>query len=167
MPEGWSPYGVMGMGGNVWEWEETEVDLVNDDPTGLRAARGGRWFNTGNGNHECLHRDDDDRPWFRTARDRFRVARDPAGSTAGISACHSTRRRFSAVVVSPGNSDVSFQITPRSRKVHSPQRPGQLPDCRRDRGWFPAFAHMSGGRSTTCARVLGSLARRTRSVVSL
>lgn len=27
---GLSPYGVMGLGGNVWEWEETEPDLMND-----------------------------------------------------------------------------------------------------------------------------------------
>ncbi len=27
---GLSPYGTMGQGGNVWEWEETDLDLVND-----------------------------------------------------------------------------------------------------------------------------------------
>ncbi|MFO0915252.1 MAG: SUMF1/EgtB/PvdO family nonheme iron enzyme [Pirellulales bacterium] len=38
-----SPYGVMGMGGNVWEWEETEVDLVNDNGASFRGLRGGSW----------------------------------------------------------------------------------------------------------------------------
>jgi formylglycine-generating enzyme required for sulfatase activity len=41
---GLSPYGVMGLGGNVWEWEETEFDLVNDDSTSFRGVRGGNWF---------------------------------------------------------------------------------------------------------------------------
>jgi formylglycine-generating enzyme required for sulfatase activity len=43
-----SPYGTAGQGGNVWEWEETESDLVNDSPTidsssSPRGDRGGRW----------------------------------------------------------------------------------------------------------------------------
>ena len=41
---GLSPYGVMGQGGNVWEWEETEFDLVNDQwfvcPRGARRRLG-------------------------------------------------------------------------------------------------------------------------------
>jgi hypothetical protein len=40
---GLSPYGVMGLGGNVWEWEETEFDLMNDGGSSLRGVRGGRW----------------------------------------------------------------------------------------------------------------------------
>lgn len=38
-----SPYGTGGQGGNAYEWEETEVDLVNDDPTAARGGRGGHW----------------------------------------------------------------------------------------------------------------------------
>ena len=34
----------MGLGGNVWEWEETEFDLVNDDRLSFRGVRGGNWF---------------------------------------------------------------------------------------------------------------------------
>ena len=30
---GLSPYGTMGQGGNVLEWQETEFDLVNDSST--------------------------------------------------------------------------------------------------------------------------------------
>jgi formylglycine-generating enzyme required for sulfatase activity len=40
---GLSKYGVMGMGGNAWEWEETEFDLQNDNPSSVRGLRGGSW----------------------------------------------------------------------------------------------------------------------------
>lgn len=45
---GLSPYGVMGMNGNVWELEETERDLVNDTSPSFRGVRGGAWFNGDN-----------------------------------------------------------------------------------------------------------------------
>ena len=38
-----SPYGTAGQGGNVFEWEETDVDLVNDSTSSFRGARGGSW----------------------------------------------------------------------------------------------------------------------------
>lgn len=40
-----SPYGIMGLGGNVVEWEESFFDLVTSDVTdsGHRAIRGGSW----------------------------------------------------------------------------------------------------------------------------
>ncbi len=42
---GTSPYGTVGQAGNVWEWEETEADLVNDSTNGLipHGIRGGDW----------------------------------------------------------------------------------------------------------------------------
>ena len=40
---GLSPNGVMGMGGNVFEWQETESDLVNDNGSSSRVLRGGDW----------------------------------------------------------------------------------------------------------------------------
>jgi hypothetical protein len=40
---GLSPYGVMGLGGNVWEWEETELDFVNDVVSRVHGVRGGYW----------------------------------------------------------------------------------------------------------------------------
>jgi formylglycine-generating enzyme required for sulfatase activity len=38
-----SPYGTAGQGGNVFEWEETEFDLVNDVTSSDRGDRGGGW----------------------------------------------------------------------------------------------------------------------------
>ena len=40
---GLSPYGTMGQGGNVFEWEETDFDLVNDSSSSARGRRGGEW----------------------------------------------------------------------------------------------------------------------------
>jgi len=41
---GLSPYGVMGLGGNVNEWEETSDDLANSSAFSNRGVRGGAWF---------------------------------------------------------------------------------------------------------------------------
>jgi autotransporter-associated beta strand protein len=40
---GFSPYGTMGQGGNVWEWNETASDGDNNSVTELRSMRGGPW----------------------------------------------------------------------------------------------------------------------------
>ena len=40
---GLSPYGTMGQGGNVMEWEETDANLVNGPVTDVRGIRGGYW----------------------------------------------------------------------------------------------------------------------------
>ncbi|MCE2815505.1 MAG: SUMF1/EgtB/PvdO family nonheme iron enzyme [Planctomycetaceae bacterium] len=40
---GLSPYGVMGLGGNVFEWEESSEDLANSSGFSLRGFRGGFW----------------------------------------------------------------------------------------------------------------------------
>jgi formylglycine-generating enzyme required for sulfatase activity len=40
---GLSPYGVMGLGGNVIEWEESSGDLLNSSGSSLRGFRGGSW----------------------------------------------------------------------------------------------------------------------------
>jgi len=42
---GLSPYGTMGQGGNVYERDETDYDLVNDSSTSDRGVRGGYWSN--------------------------------------------------------------------------------------------------------------------------
>ena len=43
---GLSHYGVMGLGGNVFEWEETATDLTNNDGSENRGRRGGNWSTT-------------------------------------------------------------------------------------------------------------------------
>ena len=40
---GASPFGTVAQAGNVWEWEETAVDLVNNDPNENRGFRGDNW----------------------------------------------------------------------------------------------------------------------------
>ena len=40
---GLSPYGVMGLGGNVFEWEESSFDLANSSGSSSRGIRGGGW----------------------------------------------------------------------------------------------------------------------------
>lgn len=38
-----SPFGTVAQSGNVWEWEETEDDLANDDPHAPHGIRGSDW----------------------------------------------------------------------------------------------------------------------------
>jgi formylglycine-generating enzyme required for sulfatase activity len=40
---GLSPYGVMGLGGNVFEWEESSLDRANGNGNSRRGRRGGSW----------------------------------------------------------------------------------------------------------------------------
>jgi formylglycine-generating enzyme required for sulfatase activity len=40
---GLSPYGIMGLGGNAYEMEQTESDLTNDNSLFRRGVRGGNW----------------------------------------------------------------------------------------------------------------------------
>lgn len=41
---GLSPYGTMAQGGNAWEWEETDFDLMNGTGLSDRGFRGGSWI---------------------------------------------------------------------------------------------------------------------------
>jgi formylglycine-generating enzyme required for sulfatase activity len=42
-PGGFSPYGTMGQGGNVWQWTETSLSKLNNNPQESRVLRGGEW----------------------------------------------------------------------------------------------------------------------------
>ena len=52
---GLSPFGIMGLGGNVYEWEETSFDLNNSSGSSARGLRGGIWSNDSN-NLSSSHR---------------------------------------------------------------------------------------------------------------
>ena len=41
---GLSPWGTMGQGGNVWEWNETAYDGTNNSADENRDLRGGIWY---------------------------------------------------------------------------------------------------------------------------
>ena len=45
---GLSPYGIMGLGGNVFEWEETAFSLNNSSGSSARGIRGGDWVGYSN-----------------------------------------------------------------------------------------------------------------------
>jgi len=49
-----SPFGTVGQAGNVWEWDETAVDLVNDDPQAVHGIRGSSWSSGGNNDPTSL-----------------------------------------------------------------------------------------------------------------
>ena len=42
---GLSPFGTIGQGGNIWQWQESEINAPNDSasPTEGRVVRGGSW----------------------------------------------------------------------------------------------------------------------------
>jgi len=51
MAGGLSPYGTMAQGGNMWEMEESDRDLINDSSSpARRGRRGGDWTDTTNDN---------------------------------------------------------------------------------------------------------------------
>ncbi len=79
---GLSPYGVMGLGGNVWEWEETEVDLVNDNPSVARGMRGGMWQVTSDLLSASFRHQSDPRGVSGAVASGFRVASIPEPSSA-------------------------------------------------------------------------------------
>ena len=43
---GASPYGTVGQGGNVWEWEESSFDMANSSINVERGVRGGDWIHS-------------------------------------------------------------------------------------------------------------------------
>ena len=78
---GLSPYGTMGQGGNVWEWEETDGDLANGPAPGssARGIRGGFWSNISGDLSSSVRGDFN--PSFGFDSFGFRVASIPEPST--------------------------------------------------------------------------------------
>lgn len=74
-----SPYGTAGQGGNVWEWEETAFDLVNDSTSEFRGNRGGSWVNNSLGLLSGVRRQEN--PFNSPNAIGFRVASVPEPST--------------------------------------------------------------------------------------
>jgi hypothetical protein len=77
-----SPYGTVAQGGNVDEWEETALDLINDSPGELRGARGGSWIHTITTLDYSSSFRNQDLPFREPNNGGFRVARtapEPAG----------------------------------------------------------------------------------------
>ncbi len=76
---GLSPYGTMGQGGNVWEWEETDFDLVNNSSSSARGIRGGSWSLSSGFLHASIRSFED--PSFEDFLVGFRVASIPEPTT--------------------------------------------------------------------------------------
>jgi hypothetical protein len=70
---GLSPYGVMGLGGNAREWDESSSDLANSIGSSSRGLRGGYWGDFGSSNLSSSSRDDGN-PRNENNRIGFRVA---------------------------------------------------------------------------------------------
>ena len=98
---GLSPYGTMGQGGNVFEWNESAFDGTNSSSSENRAIRGGFWFGTEIQLRSNLGRDSVD-PTFQTNFFGFRVASVPEPSTyvlvlMGAGALYLWKRRKSSL----------------------------------------------------------------------
>ena len=75
-----SAYDTYAQGGNVYEWDETDVDLVNDDPDAARGVRGGRWSFSTDYNLSSVNRYADS-PALEAGNVGFRVAAVPEPSS--------------------------------------------------------------------------------------
>ena len=77
---GLSPYGTMGQGGNVFEWNESGFDRSNSSASESRAIRGGSWSSAGHNLSSSLRNNNG--PTFELGSTGFRVASVPEPSTA-------------------------------------------------------------------------------------
>lgn len=123
---GLSPYGTMGQGGNVWEWNESNhafsgSTASNDDPSASRVTRGGRWDtdstklhrNTGRSSSLPGTNNFTNMPGFRIARTRVlnnwsQIGSDITGTGVGDGAGISTALNDAGNIVayaSPYNID--------------------------------------------------------------
>jgi formylglycine-generating enzyme required for sulfatase activity len=97
---GSSPYGTMGQGGNVWEWNESAYNGTNSSSTEVRAQRGGFWPSDAFGLSSSLR--GLDAPASQDVAIGFRVASVPEPSTyalllLGAGAAYLWKRRKSSL----------------------------------------------------------------------
>ena len=71
---GLSPYGVMGLGGNASEWEESSGDLANSSGPSNRGIRGGNWTDYGSSDLSSSSRYSGNGPSLEFFLIGFRVA---------------------------------------------------------------------------------------------
>ncbi len=94
---GLSAYGTMGQNGNVWEWNESAYDGINNSSSENRAIRGGNWNNAGLNLRSSIRFDVS--PSSSDGNVGFRVASVPEPSStvlmisAGLLALARRRRR--------------------------------------------------------------------------
>jgi formylglycine-generating enzyme required for sulfatase activity len=79
---GLSPYDVMGLGGNVSEWEESSDDLANSSGSSSRGIRGGRWSSSFSGLSSSSRGSFD--PSDTDSDFGFRVASLPSSAAAAV-----------------------------------------------------------------------------------
>jgi len=79
---GLSPFGIMGLGGNVFEWEETTFDLTNGLGSSSRGVRGGNWNN--NSNNLSSSTRNNNNPANENNNIGFRVASPGYGAGAAV-----------------------------------------------------------------------------------
>ena len=79
---GLSPYGTMGQGGNVWEWNESAYAGTNSLSSEARAIRGGYWFFPENDLRSSVRGNSD--PSNENDFSGFRVASVPEPSTYAL-----------------------------------------------------------------------------------
>ena len=79
---GLSPYGTMGQGGNIFEWNESAFDGSNSSSSEGRAIRGGYWFGSEGGLRSSYRNFND--PSIENGNIGFRVASVPEPSTYAL-----------------------------------------------------------------------------------
>ena len=94
---GLSPYGTMGQGGNIFEWNESAFDGSNSSSSERRVTRGGNWVSPPSSLRTSYRNNLD--PTFESGSIGFRVASVPEPSTyallamAGAGALWMAKRR--------------------------------------------------------------------------
>jgi formylglycine-generating enzyme required for sulfatase activity len=112
---GLSPYGTMGQGGNVWEWNETAFDGTNNSGSEKRVFRGGYWSSAASELQSSYR--DLDFPSYQINSVGFRVA-----SAQPATAVPEPGTWAAAALLAVGAAFVRWRK--RTGSNRSPERPG-------------------------------------------